>query len=53
LQKAFSVAGNKRGDFPITEQASDEVLSLPMHTELTEEQLAHITGAVSEFYETH
>jgi dTDP-4-amino-4,6-dideoxygalactose transaminase len=53
LQKAFSVAGNKRGDFPITEQASDEVLSLPMHTELTEEQLAYITGAIKEYYATN
>ena len=52
LQKAFSVTGNTRGDYPITEQASDEVLSIPMHTELTEEQLAYITRAIKEFYAT-
>lgn len=50
LQKAFMVAGNKRGDFPITEQACDEVLSLPMHTELTEEQQVYIADAVKSFY---
>ncbi len=50
LQKAFVMAGNKKGDFPITEKAADEVLSLPMHTELTEEQLVYITNAIKEFY---
>lgn len=50
LQKAFASWGNKKGDFPVTEQACDEVLSLPMHTELTEEQQAFISQAVKEFY---
>lgn len=50
LQKAFAVSGNTKGDFPIAERASDEVLSLPMHTELTEEQQLHITETVSQFY---
>ena len=35
VQKAYSYYGFKAGDFPITEQACLEVLSLPMHTELT------------------
>lgn len=43
LQKAFEKAGGKRGDFPVTEQLCDSVVSLPMHTELDEEQLTHIT----------
>jgi dTDP-4-amino-4,6-dideoxygalactose transaminase len=50
LQKAFAVAGNKKGDYPIAEQASDDVLSLPMHTELTEEQQAFITSTIRDFY---
>jgi dTDP-4-amino-4,6-dideoxygalactose transaminase len=50
LQKAFAMAGNRKGDFPVTEQASEEVLSLPMHTELTEEHLKFITGTIAEFY---
>ncbi|MFN0158900.1 MAG: DegT/DnrJ/EryC1/StrS family aminotransferase [Bacteroidota bacterium] len=52
LQKAFAVAGACKGDFPITEQAADEVISLPMHTELTEEQSVYIADAVKNFY-TH
>lgn len=50
LQKAFAVAGKGKGDFPVTEQACEDVLSLPMHTELSEEQLVYIAGAIREFY---
>ncbi len=50
LQEAFKMSGYKKGDFPVTEQAAEEVLSLPMHTELTEEQQAFITAAIKDFY---
>jgi dTDP-4-amino-4,6-dideoxygalactose transaminase len=50
LQKAFASSGNKRGDFPITEQAAAEVISLPMHTELSEEQQRFVTDAIARFY---
>jgi UDP-2-acetamido-2-deoxy-ribo-hexuluronate aminotransferase len=51
LQKAFAMSGGKKGDFPVTEQAADEVISLPMHTELTAEQQAFIVDAIKEFYQ--
>jgi UDP-2-acetamido-2-deoxy-ribo-hexuluronate aminotransferase len=50
LQEAFAMSGGKKGDFPVTERATEEVISLPMHTELTEEHLRFITDAVKEFY---
>mgnify|MGYP001098783562 CR=1 FL=1 len=50
LQQAFAMAGNKPGDFPQTEQATREVLSLPMHTELNEEQQAFVCDTIREFY---
>jgi dTDP-4-amino-4,6-dideoxygalactose transaminase len=53
LQRAFAIAGKAKGAFPITEHACDEVISLPMHTELTEDQLVYITDAIKEFYKTH
>jgi dTDP-4-amino-4,6-dideoxygalactose transaminase len=53
LQKAFMIAGNRKGDFPITERACDEVLSLPMHTELNEEQQGYIAETVRGFYSSH
>ena len=49
LQKAYLDPRYKPGDFPVTEHLSDSVVSLPMHTELDEEQLQHITRTVLEF----
>lgn len=46
LQKAYRDERYKEGDFPVAEFLSRHVLSLPMHTELTQEQLAKITEAV-------
>ncbi len=43
LQKAYLDAGYKKGDFPVTEMLSEKVLSLPMHTELDQEQLEYIS----------
>jgi UDP-2-acetamido-2-deoxy-ribo-hexuluronate aminotransferase len=53
LQKAYVASGNRKGDFPVTEKAAEEVVSLPMHTELTEDQQSHITGVIQEFYRSH
>lgn len=49
LQKAYLDPRYKDGDFPVTEKLSKSVVSLPMHTELDEEQLKHITSSVLEF----
>lgn len=42
LQKAFAHLPYHRGDFPVSETLCDCVVSLPMHTELDEEQLHFI-----------
>ncbi|MFA5817307.1 MAG: DegT/DnrJ/EryC1/StrS family aminotransferase [Bacteroidales bacterium] len=39
LQKVFAFAGYREGDFPMTENVCKSVLSLPIHTEMDEEQL--------------
>ncbi len=49
LQKAYLDPRYKEGDFPVTEMLCKTVFSLPMHTELDEEQLQHITSSVLEF----
>lgn len=49
MQKAYLDPRYKQGDFPNTEWLSQNVFSLPMHTELDEEQLEFITGSVLEF----
>lgn len=43
LQKAYRDDRYKKGDFPNAEQLCDCVISLPMHTELSDEQLEYIT----------
>ncbi len=48
MQKAYTDPRYKEGDFPITEELSRKVMSLPMHTELTEEQLEYIVNGVIE-----
>jgi len=42
LQQAYSNYGYRSGDFPFAEEVSKKVLSLPMHSELTEEQQSFI-----------
>ncbi len=49
MQKAYVDPRYKEGDFPVTENLSKSVISLPMHTELDEEQLEFITSAILEF----
>lgn len=49
LQVAYEHLGYKKGDLPITEELSKNVFSLPMHTELTENELTYICNSVLEF----
>ena len=46
LQKAYATLGHKLGDFPVTEKAAGEILSLPMFPGLTEEQIGRVAQAV-------
>ena len=45
-QKAYRALGYKEGDFPVSERLASTVLSLPMHTELDEEQLQYIADSL-------
>lgn len=46
MQKAYQDPRYKEGDFPVAERLVKCVLSLPMHTELSREQLEYITTAL-------
>ncbi|MCW4469325.1 DegT/DnrJ/EryC1/StrS family aminotransferase [Flavobacterium sp. MFBS3-15] len=48
-QKAYADERYNEADFPVTNQLVKEVLSLPMHTELDDEQIQFITDSVLEF----
>jgi dTDP-4-amino-4,6-dideoxygalactose transaminase len=47
LQPAYADLGYARGDFPITEAAAAEVLSLPMFPELRDDQLETVVNALA------
>jgi dTDP-4-amino-4,6-dideoxygalactose transaminase len=50
LQKCFSYLGYKEGDFPVAEEASQEVLALPIYPELTSDQQDFIVSSIQSFY---
>ena len=49
LQKAYKDDRYNEADFPVTNTLVKEVISLPMHTELDDEQISYITSSVLEF----
>jgi len=49
LQNAYSFLGYQKGSFPVTEGCSEEILSLPMFPELTEEQIKYTADCIKEF----
>jgi dTDP-4-amino-4,6-dideoxygalactose transaminase len=49
LQPLYASLGHKPGEFPHSERAAQEVLSLPMYPELRHEQIARVVEAVAEF----
>lgn len=42
LQPAYQLSGGKHGDFPQTEYASEHILSIPMHSELSDAEVEYI-----------
>lgn len=52
LQPAYEDLGYKAGDFPHTEAAAREVLSLPMFAEMTNDQLDRVSKAVHGVFKT-
>ncbi len=49
LQPAFSGLGYTHGDFPVSEEMADRVLSLPMHPHLDKEEIIRIADTVARF----
>jgi len=50
LQPVFSYLGLKAGDLPVSEQATREVLALPMFPELTEAEIGRVVESIADFY---
>jgi dTDP-4-amino-4,6-dideoxygalactose transaminase len=52
LQPAYTGLGYRAGDFPIAEQMSEEILSLPMYPGLTETQINAVVQALTAILES-
>ncbi len=50
LQNAARNLGYKRGDFPVCERQADEILTLPAHQHISEEQIDYTISIIQEFY---
>jgi dTDP-4-amino-4,6-dideoxygalactose transaminase len=51
FQPAYAHLGYRRGDFPVAEELAECCLSLPLYPELTDEQTAHVAGALRRLLE--
>jgi UDP-2-acetamido-2-deoxy-ribo-hexuluronate aminotransferase len=49
LQKAYKRSEYPEGSFPVTEKLSQNVISLPMHTEMTKDELQYIVSTIKAF----
>lgn len=50
LQKAMEFLGYKQGDFPVTEHAVSQILSLPMYAEINYQEIKYIAESIKTFY---
>jgi len=50
LTKAYAHLSYKKGDFPIAEHLTQEILSLPMFPEMKEEQIEEVCTAIKNFF---
>jgi len=50
LQECYRDLGYRKGAFPVSEKAADEVLSLPIYAELTETQLLYVVEVIRSFF---
>ena len=51
LQPAFQYLGHSKGDFPVTEKLAGEILSLPMHPYLKDEEIKYVADSLNNWKE--
>jgi len=50
VQECFAEVGQKEGDCPIAERLAKQVVSIPIYSELTEEQIRFVAETIINFY---
>ena len=53
LQNAARDLGYQRGSFPVCERQADEIITLPAHQHITDEQIDYIISEIRKFYGKH
>jgi dTDP-4-amino-4,6-dideoxygalactose transaminase len=48
-QESYQDLGYKLGDFPVTERLAEEIVSLPIYPELTDDEIDYICGIMNDF----
>ncbi|HEX9154910.1 MAG TPA: DegT/DnrJ/EryC1/StrS family aminotransferase, partial [Nitrospira sp.] len=51
LQNCYQALGHRKGSFPVSERAAEEVLSLPIYAELEENQLVYVVEQIKQFFD--
>ncbi len=51
LQTAALTLGHRKGDFPVTELQSEQILSLPVHQYLKEDEIIKISNHINDFFD--
>jgi len=46
LLQAYKYLGKKKGDFPLSEKAAEEIISLPIYSEMTQAQIETVVGCI-------
>ena len=52
LQNAAVNLGYKRGDFPVCEKQADEVITLPAHQHISNQQIEFTIQSIRKFYDS-
>lgn len=50
MQNCYRDLGHRKGSFPLSERAAEEVMSIPIYAELTEAHQVHVVEMIAEFY---
>ena len=53
LQECYQVLGYQKGQLPVSEQAAQEVLSLPIYPELSAKQMEFVVETIKRFFEEY
>lgn len=50
LQKCLAGLGYKKGDFPVAERISEQILALPVYPEITADEIEYVSEKILQYY---